>query len=565
MQHHVFTVHRPAGPVFEPMKGMLHLKSKNIAKRRIINILITLVVGLIIFYFELPAINLKNPGFYTFLFLLAALYCVLDIVTLGLHRAENWKDMWRGIKKGCAVPVLVCVALAVLFIVGSLISAPIFRAGAYSSLLEVNSGDFLRDVDEISYDQIPMLDADSAKKLGDRKMGELADMVSQFEVADNYTQINYNGSPVRVTPLEYGDIIKWFNNRSEGLPAYIIIDMVTQEVEVVRLEDGMKYSTCEHFGRNLQRHLRFNYPTYMFDEATFEIAEDGTPYWVCPRIVKRIGLFGGTDIQGAVLVNAITGECEYYEELSSEFDRLYTAELIIQQYDYYGMYQNGWLNSLFGQKDVTVTTDGYNYLAIDDDVYMYTGITSVASDESNVGFILVNQRTKETTYYSIAGAEEYSAMSSAEGIVQQYSYDSTFPLLLNISSQPTYFMALKDSAGLVKMYAMVNVQQYQVVATGATVAECERNYISRLTELDLTQEVPPETSEVSGVVTEVRTAVLGGNTRVYLRLASNDFFYVISVSDCELAAVIDVGDLVTLAVSTDEGDLRSAYDVVSVR
>ena len=212
----------------------------------------------------------------------------------------------------------------------------------------------------------------------------------QFEVADDYTQINYQGRPVRVTPLRYGDIIKWLNNRADGLPAYLLIDMVTQNVEVIRLDEGIHYTTAEHFSRNLYRHLRFHYPTYMFDEPAFEIDENGDPWWVCPRVSHTIGLFGGRDIIGAVLVNAVTGESAYYKtgDVPNWVDHVYTAELIMQQYDYHGAYVNGFINSLFGQRDVTVTTEGYNYIAIGDDVYMYTGVTSVVSDESNIGFIL---------------------------------------------------------------------------------------------------------------------------------------------------------------------------------
>ena len=173
--------------------------------------------------------------------------------------------------------------------------------------------------------------------------------------------------------------------------------------------------------------------------------------------MKTIGLFGGTDIQGAVLVNAVTGESQYYEEVPNWVDHVYDANLIMEQYDYYGMYHNGFINSIFGQRDVTHTTEGYNYIAIGDDVYMYTGVTSVTSDQSNIGFILSNQRTKETHFYSVAGATEASAQASAMSQVQQMRYVATFPLLLNIADQPTYFMSLKGEDGLVKMYAMVNV------------------------------------------------------------------------------------------------------------
>ncbi len=369
-----------------------------------------------------------------------------------------------------------------------------------------------------------MLDSDSAARLGNRKLGELADMVSQFEILPNYTQINYKGRPVRVTSLAYGDLIKWFTNRSNGLPAYIIIDMVTQEAEVVRLDEGMKYTTAEHFSRNLYRHLRFHYPTMMFDEPVFEIDEEGTPYWVCSRIVKRIGLFGGTDVKGAVLVNAVSGESQYYEDVPTWVDRLYSSDIIMDQYDYYGQFHNGFLNAYFGQRDVTLTTDGWNYIAINNDVYMYTGVTSVTSDQSNIGFILTNQRTKETRFYPCAGATETSAKSSAQSQVQQMRYSATFPLLLNIADQPTYFMALKGEDGLVKMYAMVNVQQYNIVETGQTVAQCEENYRKTLLNNGIIDradaEVPAEEQELwetKGTIAEIRSAVIEGTSVYYLR------------------------------------------------
>lgn len=395
-----------------------------------------------------------------------------------------------------------------------------------------------------------MLDKDSAQKLGDRKLGELADMVSQFEVSADYTQINYHGRPVRVTPLRYGDIIKWFNNRSKGLPAYLVIDMVTQNVDVVRLDDGMKYTTAEHFSRNLYRHLRFAYPTYMFEEPVFEIDEEGTPYWVCAKKEKTIGLFGGTDNHGAVLVNAITGESEYYEEPPAWVDHVYSAELIVEQYNYYGQYHNGFWNSIFGQRDVTVTTSGYNYLAGGDDVYLYTGVTSVGGDESNIGFLLSNQRTKETKYYPCAGATEYSAMDSAKGQVQNLRYTATFPLLLNIADQPTYFMALKDASQLVKMYAMVNVSQYQIVATGATVADCEANYRQMLLKNNLISNDQSEIDAPSvdlmsmdGTIAEIRTAVVNGNSIYFLRFAGNDTFTVrMSAAEVAYAPLLNVGD-----------------------
>ena len=530
-------------------------KSGFSGKNILVNLIVTIVAGFIYFYVELPPINLHSAAFYSFFLFISAVYCVTAAITSGIYRqAENGRTFWKLLKGSCMVPLVIIGAVFVIYVVGGLLSSVILRSGAYAKLMTVESGSFTQDIEEISFDQIPMLDRDSAEKLGDRKLGELADMVSQFEVAENYTQINYHGRPVRVTPLKYGDIFKWFNNRGEGLPAYLIIDMVTQEVEVVRLPEGMRYTTAEHFSRNLYRHLRFQYPTFLFDEPTFEIDEEGTPYWVCSRIVKRIGLFGGTDVEGAVLVNAITGESEYYTDVPTWVDGVYSADIIMDQYDYYGTYQNGFLNSMFGQKNVTVTTEGYNYIAANDDVYVYTGITSVGSDESNIGFILTNQRTKQTTFYAIAGAEEFSAMNSAEGVVQHLNYNATFPLLLNISNQPTYFMALKDYAGLVKMYAMVNVQQYQIVATGTTVAECQENYQKLLRQNNLsvgeTPVLPAENETAGGRVTSIRTAVIDGTTMYYINLDDSAVTYRISASEEEKVVLLKLGDQITITFDT---------------
>ena len=531
-------------------------KSGFSGKNILINLIVTIVAGFIYFYVELPPINLHSAAFYSFFLFLSVVYCITAVITSGIYRqAENGKTFWKLLKGSCIVPLIVIGAVFVIYVVGGLLSSVVIRSGAYAKLITVETGDFTQDIEEISFDQIPMLDRDSAEKLGDRKLGELADMVSQFEVADNYTQINYKGRPVRVTPLRYGDIFKWLNNRSAGLPAYHINDMVTQEVDVVRLPEGIHYTTAEHFSRNLYRHLRFQYPTYIFNEPTFEIDEEGTPYWVCPRIVKRIGLFGGTDIQGAVLVNAITGESQYYTDIPTWVDGVYSAEIIMDQYDYYGTYQGGFINSLFGQKNVTVTTEGYNYIAANDDVYVYTGVTSAGSDESNIGFILTNQRTKQTTFYSIAGAEEFSAMNSAEGVVQHLNYSATFPLLLNISNQPTYFMALKDYAGLVKMYAMVNVQQYQIVATGASVEECQSNYykLLRQNKLDTGEApiLPADEDTVTGIVTALRSAVIDGTTMYYVTLDAGNTVYCISAGEVEKVILLNVGDRITITYEPD--------------
>ena len=536
----------------------------------LIRLLITAVFGAVYYYLALPAMNPQAEDFWAFLIILLVVYTFLSLIATGAKIGQNNLHELPGmLKANCKVPLILFGVILAVCIIGSAVSAPIFNAGAYYGLLDVQSGDFATDVAEISYDKIPMLDKDSSVQLGRRALGSISadsNLVSQFEVSDTeYSQINYQGEPVRVAPLMYGNIIKWFNNRAEGLPGYIVVNMVTQEADLIQLQEGIKYATCEHFGRNLYRHLRFQYPTMMFGDINFEVDEDGTPWWVCSRIVRTIGMFGGTDTKGAVLVNAVTGESTYYEEVPTWVDRVYDADMLVTQYDYHGTLVNGWINSWLGQKGITTTTEGYNYIAMNDDVYLYTGITSAGEDESNVGFILINQRTKETRYYNVTGATEYSAMSSAQGAVQHLNYTATFPILLNISDQPTYFMALKDSAELVKMYAMVNVSDYQITATGASVADCQRNYEALLEEngIEVTagvDAVEADTEQVSGVITDIRSAVVEGSTIFYFDLGTG-VYYAVSAADCQEAVIFNVGDRVTLTYVPGEGSILTACSI----
>ena len=535
-------------------------RTMSAGKATLWSLLITLVFGFIYFYFELPALNIHAGELYVFIVLLCFVWCVSSLL-LGGFRANSMKEYVGIARKKAAVPFYIICLVALVAVVGSVIGWKLFRARDYAELLPIEQGDFATDVAEISFDQIPMLDDASANVLATRRLGELSDLVSQFEVNSESYQINYHGRPVRVTYLNYGDVFKWWNNQKNGIPAYLVIDMVTQEVEVARIENGIRYSPSEYFFRDLNRYLRFHYPTLMFSDVNFEVNEDGEPYWVASVITKKIGLFGGEDVTGAVLLNAVTGESEYLEmsEIPQWVDRVATADLINEQYNYYGLYQGGFWNSLFGQSGCTEVTALYNYIAQDDDVWMYTGVTSVTGDRGNIGFILVNQRTKEARYYPCAGADESSAMLSAQGAVQQYSYQATTPLLLNTGGQPTYFMALKDASQLVKMYAMVNVSQYDAVAIGSNVEECVDNYVELLAERGIGMDNPPavsgETETVAGAVAEVRYAVQDGNTVCYVRLEDSELYYTISAAAAPEAVILNPGDRVEISFVPAEDEL----------
>ena len=522
---------------------------KKIKMKLLIALLVIAALG-IYYYVALPALNIHSTEFWVFLIVLGLLASPMFVKKKNLSRYEL-----KG-SKGLKVILGIVGLIVVVYLAGALLSSPIVNAKKYQQLMTVETGEFAKDIEELSFDQIPLLDKDSAELLGDRKMGSMVDMVSQFEVDELYSQINFQDRPVRVSPLKYASLIKWFTNQGEGIPAYIKIDMATQNTELVKLDEGMKYTTSDHFNRNIYRHLRFKYPTYIFNNLSFEIDEEGVPYWICPVKKFNIGLFGGETIGRVVLCNAITGETEDYaiEDAPQWIDRAYSADLLVQLYDYHGTLKHGFLNSVLGQKDCLRTTDGYNYLAINDDVWVYTGVTSITGDQSNVGFVLINQRTMETRFYEVEGATEASAMSSAEGQVQNLHYTATFPLLLNISGEPTYFVALKDDAGLVKKYAMVNVQKYQIVAIGDTVSECEENYTTLMYENGIKQ-TPEDTRDVKNMtarITKIAQGVVDGNSHYYIMLEGSDAIFDIPVVDFIDIIRYNVGDEVT--VEYKEGD-----------
>lgn len=524
----------------------------------IIGIVAAAVAAFIYYYVTLPAINIHSTGFWSFvLFAVAAVIVLCALRSLkesgGVTLGKGLELDFAGALGSKLVKVLAVLfgLLLLVFIGGSVLSSPFINAKKYQQLLAIEERNFTSDIKEVDFKTIPLLDKDSAALLGNRKMGSLVDMVSQFEVSTDYAQINIKDSPVRVAPLVYASPIKWLTNQSEGIPAYMMIDMTTQNTECVKLEQGIKYSKSEYFNRNLYRHLRFNFPTYIFDDQIFfEIDDEGTPYWVCPVKKFNIGLFGGQTVGNVVLLNAITGECTDMDvkDVPQWVDKVYSAELLMSLYDFSGSLKHGYWNSVLGQKDCLKTTNGYNYIALEGDVWVYSGITSVSGDQSNVGFVLMNQRTMETRFYRIEGAIEDSAMSSAEGQVQNLGYQATFPLLLNIADEPTYFMALKDAAGLVKKYAMVNVQKYQWVAVGDTVKECEKQYVELLNTNGIVSKEAAKVQSISGTIASMAPVVLEGNTHYFICLDKSEDIFDVDMADAKLLSIVkyNIGDTISM-------------------
>ena len=558
---------------------MLRTRFAQMSKKAFVVLaVVILIVAAFCYWWFHPPINIQSVDLWMFLaiFVLFPSFLVFfifhQIYERGMGKREKNEKKSKRFKGLMVVPVII----ALVGVLGAVASLTLFPGNAekYSTILNTEDGDFATDIEQADYSTIPFIDRDSAVLLGNRTMGTMADYVSQFEISDLYSQINYQDAPVRVSPLNYADVFKWWSNHNTGIPAYVIVNMSTQDTQIVRLEDPIYYSDSDPFFNNVDRHVQLSHPFYIFGEKSFEIDDNGKPYWIYPVIDYTVGLFGGETVSRVVLCDASTGECQdlAIDEVPQWVDRAYPADLLIQQYNWSGALSGGWINSWLGQSGVKQTTPGsdgqlgYNYIAKDDDVWVYSGVTSATADNSIIGFVLINQRTAESKFYPVAGATEESAMSSAEGQVQNLKYEATFPLLINVDNQPTYFMALKDNAGLVKKYAMIDIQRYQNVAVGDTLEETEKSYKKLLrangvSTDDDSGKATKTDGTATGTISLISPVVLDGNSHYYVMLNGDGTLY-----DCPVANVVDIvrfkeGDSVTLTVSGDNGDVATVSAV----
>lgn len=492
----------------------INFQIKNKKRALAFLVIAVLILAAVAYYVFLPAFNIGSIEMWILVILLFLAFGAVQIL-LGIRD--------RKIKLG-SYSVGIGILIGVVIMVGNLLNSPIFRANDYATLISVEEKNFADDFVENDTSGIPLMDRDTATRLGDRQLGGVSELVSQFVPAPDYIQINVGNVPYRVTPLQYSSFFRWVNNRKNGVPGYIRVNMVDGNAEIVDVEEGIKYSDSELFGRNVKRHLRFSYPTAIFDAPSFEVDDSGHPYYVATTYKTRF-FFNYKEPIGVITLDAVTGETKMYnlEESPQWVDRVYSADLILSQLDDYGQYQDGYWNSIIGQQGVTTTTDGYNYLSIDEDVFMYTGVTSVNSDASNIGFYLVNLRTKEAEYFPVVSADEFSAMASAVGSVQQMRYQSTFPILINLEGRPYYLSSLKDDSGLVRLYALVDAQNYQTVYTDSRI----ENVIAQLyadlgieTDLEIVDEIEEEEEliEFAAQVSEISQAVVSGDTIYYFMM-----------------------------------------------
>lgn len=538
--------HIPKTRAMKPVKG------------HIIAFLVTLVVFAVSFYVLMPAINIRTSESAFYLVGILALFTVVDVLL-------TLKFTWLAKLTGIAAALI-----AIFVIVMSFFSSPFFRASAYQEQLTISEvSDFNAEFETVSMDHIPVIDLAAARQLGNKKMGTVSALGSQFNVSDEYTLISVKDELYRVSPLEYQDLFKWFQNRNDGVPGFIKVNVTDpNDVELIQLEEGMKYSPSAYLNQNLQRHVRLHYPFDLLEDYSFELDDDGNPFWVISTYEPAIGFYGGNDANGVIIVDPISGDMNKYgmEEVPSWVDRVQPAEIAMNQLQNWGHYVNGFFNTIFGQKDMLKLTETFNYVTLNGQTHVFTGMTSTGTDHSINGFALINLKTKDAKFFKVNGADEVSAKQSAEGEVQNLGYKATDPIILNIAQKPTYFVSLKDQAGLVKKFGFVSLENYSIVGIGDTVAQAQTSYIQKLKEGGVSIDNKDDLQTIQGAITNISTAIVDGSSSYYMTIEGSDKLFIVPIALSEELPLSKVGDPVSITYLEVEGSsvIADSFDNTSM-
>lgn len=525
-------------------------------KRYVKTYFISFLVVAVYAFIKLPVLRLD---FVSLFFTLAIFFVVAGLLDMMFDRAEKTSKIAK-YNFSIAIALIIYI-VAVPFIT----STPILHAKAYRNLIgDVKESEFTEDVSPVSVKDIRLVDEDMAMKLGDKKLGESPALGSVSKLGKFHIQ-SVKGELYWVAPLVHRDIVKWITSL-EGSNGYVMVSASNpQDVRLVQSIDNkpvkIVYQPDADLHQDLQRHMYINGILNVgITDLTLEINDEGRPYWVASLYEHKVG-YSGANCTGVAIVDAETGSVKRYsiKDTPKWVDRIQPQDIVANQIDNWGRYIRGFLNSAISEEGVLVPTEGTSLVyGNDNKSYWYTGITSSGGDESTIGFMLVDSRTKEAKLYKQPGATESAAMKSAEGKVQQMNYEATFPVMYNILGKPTYVSSLKDKAGLVKMVAFISVEDFSVLGLGETKEEALRNYRDSLESQGNNVNLENDTTreEVEGTITRINSDVKNGNTSYYLTIDSkNEVIFKGSSKVSNELTLSQIGDKVKIAFQKGEQNL----------
>ena len=533
--------------------------------KKIFSIFFLLLFGFLLFYINLPVINYGFTGFAIILLLLVILGIVFSLGLIVLQKTKQVKIVNRPNK---FLYVLIGVLLVYCIVLPFVTSLKVFRSDSFQKLIgKVNNGQKITNhIAPISIDKIRVVDEELAHLLGEKILGSQPALGSQVELGDFCIQ-KVNDNLYWVAPLLHSGFLKWLNNQ-DGTAGYVMVSATNErDVKLVQHVNGtaikIRYQPSAYFGSDLHRHAYFNgNATVGLTDFSFEIDDTGKPFWVITKYVKKIG-FSGKEATGVIVVDAQSGVINEYSiaETPKWVDRIQPLDLIEDQLNDWGEYVHGYWN--FANQDKLQITEGLTLVYGENNKsYWYTGLTSVGKDESAVGFVLVDTRNKETTFYKQSGATEYAAQSSAQGKVQEKGYKASLPIPYNINNIPTYVMTLKDAGGLVKMFAMVAISDYTIVGVGNTMRETLTSFknVYNMADNKINPNSVSNKKSLKSIVTRIQNDVKNGNSFYYFKVKDYPNIFVGSSQRSYQLPMTMVGDSIKISFDID---LEEVIDVSS--
>lgn len=549
-----------------------------------VSAIISLILGLAINYLALPSQTIHSSEWWCFWIAIGIIFTVSAVILQAIFNKIRYEEEKPII--GIICGIFTAIIVAVMFVT-SISGWKCSHADKYANLIKIEEGDFEKDIPQMS-DEAVIVDMKTAQRLGDRTIGTIKH-ASWYEADDEYDLIEVNGEYYRISSVKYNDIFAYWKASSEGIPGYILVNAKTQEAKYVPLEEGMKYAPSAFFSYDLSRHLHKQHPDYMYGKSFFEIDDEGNPYWITGAGTATIGMRGAPMINTIVITSAITGESEEHpiDDVPEWVDHAYSVDYMMTRIGWHYRYQEGWWNpsktnmyrtayyykSKKGSEEENEFTpfDGYNSMVDSEgNIWFNTGITPANAAETNVGFILISPKTGKVKFYQCEGAEESSAQAAAEGLVQNLGYSASFPNMVNVDGMATYFMVLKDNAGLVQRYALCNVAQYSKVVQAETIGEALEAYrrkMNLITTEDLEEEEEPtvvqrgetlpevehEVKKTTGKVSEVTEAQIEGYTFYYFTIEESESIFMSSIKNSNLQPLkLKVGTEVSVMSYTEK-------------
>lgn len=504
-------------------------------KQPIIGIWILGVVLLGFLMFGLYYLTNLDRNFSSFWLLL------IILTAIGAMNAINWEQLIKG------VLFLVCLVVG-----GYYLTAFVFNANEKYELAKMEEQVQIKSFNEKETPaSVPPQFARNKMK---KAFGQVPN-TSYFELGNLQIQ-KVKGEYVYIAPVEFSDIFKW--SKGKQSPGYFILSATDSTANPKFIRSEMIYTPSSYFNKNIERHIRMQYPKTIFHgEVQLEVNDEGKPYYI-RSFGEFVSARNGFNVQGVMVVDSKSGNIQAYSlnEVPDFIDGAVSPEVVSLQNSYFGKYAHGFWNSLFGKSDVKLPSDDGTEANVspifneNGDMFYFTDFTSPKEGvDSMLGYALTDARTGKATYYTGNLEESYMDSQGALQIIEKKFIEKKWfgemPILYNFYGEASWLTPVLDSNGFLQNYFIVSAANPEISVYAATPNEAIKLYKTALQRGGGTVDgsSKAEEKQANGTVLRVYKEKVGDFTTVSFYL-NNRLNYIVSSAKYPLAIYLKEGDKV---------------------